>query len=239
LIFNPNWSLISAATEPWQARPRLATTHRNQTARHDRIGFYKKTERHSAWPVHSHTEKEKEMSHANLSRRAIVAGAASMPALALPFAANAVGNPDAELVELSQELTRLWPAFAAARDESSAMNMATYDLLRQRFGSLDSLPKETFHAEALKVEAETGADIVNEKYEPLQAQIFDIREKIALLPARSLAGLRAKAVLAINVHYHLWESPAGDLDWDEGITRALIEAVCTVTDLDVPLAVQS
>ena len=57
------------------------------------------------------------MTPENLSRRAIVAGAASVPALALPLAANAVGNPDAELVELSQELTRLWPAFAAARDE--------------------------------------------------------------------------------------------------------------------------
>ena len=123
--------------------------------------------------------------------------------------------------------------------KSSAMNMATYDLLRRRFGSLDSLSKETFHAEALKAEAETGADIVNEKYEPLQAQIFDIREKIARLPARTLAGLRAKAVLAINVHYDLWESPAEDLDWDKKVTRALIEAVCTVTDLDVPLAVRS
>jgi hypothetical protein len=45
------------------------------------------------------------MSHANLSRRAIVAGAASVPALALPaVAANAIGNPDAELLELGIQL---------------------------------------------------------------------------------------------------------------------------------------
>jgi hypothetical protein len=45
------------------------------------------------------------MSHANLSRRAaILAGAASLPALALPAVANAISDPDAELLGLADQL---------------------------------------------------------------------------------------------------------------------------------------
>jgi hypothetical protein len=179
---------------------------------------------------------EGHMSPENLSRRAIVAGAASVPALALPaVAVDVIGNPDAELVSLSEDLARLWPAFAAARDEANTKNEATTKLLRQRFGgAFDSFPEETYLAEAEKADAETGADIANEKYEPLQARIFDIKERLARLLARPLVGLRAKAVLAINEHDDLWKEPAEDLDWDKQVTRALIEAVCAVTGVGVP-----
>jgi hypothetical protein len=56
--------------------------------RHDRIQYSKNTERHSAWPVLSpHTEKENAMS--KFSRRSLVAGAATLPALSFPVAATA------------------------------------------------------------------------------------------------------------------------------------------------------
>jgi hypothetical protein len=57
--------------------------------------------------VHT-TEKEIEMSHANLSRRAIVAGAASVPALvALPAVAAAATEPDPAFAAAAR-LTRAW-----------------------------------------------------------------------------------------------------------------------------------
>ena len=56
------------------------------------------------------------MSSANLSRRALVAGAASVPALAVPALTANVDNPDAELIKLgeclkaaSAEVDRLKP----------------------------------------------------------------------------------------------------------------------------------
>jgi hypothetical protein len=72
--------------------------------------------------VHSHTEKENEMSHANLSRRAIVAGAASVPALALPAAAGAGAIPatDPELIALGERLKVMMPRVAALGLKSHA-----------------------------------------------------------------------------------------------------------------------
>jgi hypothetical protein len=45
--------------------PPLATTHRRR-ARHDRIDNSKKTERHSAWPVHSHSQESEAMTKRHL-----------------------------------------------------------------------------------------------------------------------------------------------------------------------------
>jgi hypothetical protein len=68
-------------------QPRLVTTHRPEK-RHDQIIISKTAERHFVWPVHSLTENKIEMPNANFSRRAaILAGATSVPAQALPAVA--------------------------------------------------------------------------------------------------------------------------------------------------------
>jgi hypothetical protein len=48
---------------------------------------------------------------------------------------------------------------------------------------------------------------------------------IMTLPATTLAGLAIKARVARFSCEHLWEEPEEDLDWDELMTRKLIDAV--------------
>jgi hypothetical protein len=61
------------------------------------------------------------MSHANLSRRAIMSGAAALPALAMPPVASAMSaemgdNPDAELLALGTELDSIVAEWLALRE---------------------------------------------------------------------------------------------------------------------------
>jgi hypothetical protein len=71
------------------------------------------------------------MSHENLSRRALVRGAAAIPAIAvLPAAAPAAGNPDAELIALGAELDAIIPQWHAQRAidaKRSAAQDAAYE----------------------------------------------------------------------------------------------------------------
>ena len=59
------------------------------------------------------------MSPENLSRRALVASAAALPAIAvMPAIAAAAANPDGELIALGEELKALQPAYQASIIES-------------------------------------------------------------------------------------------------------------------------
>jgi hypothetical protein len=76
----------------------------------------------------------------NLSRRSLVAGAATMPAAAvLPIAAQAVTEPDpaSALIQLFKEASAIFGRAAAAEEQA-------IDSFRDRFGELrpDALSKE-------------------------------------------------------------------------------------------------
>jgi hypothetical protein len=52
---------------------------------------------------------------------------------------------------------------------------------------------------------------------------------------RSVAGLRAKAIDALSLTGQLWDEPCRDLDWGQHALRSLLEGVCALTGLDVPV----
>jgi hypothetical protein len=59
-----------------------------------------------------------------------------------------------------------------------------------------------------------------------------LARKIMAIPAHTVAGLRAKAMVAIHGASHFWHESYSDADWDHLTVRALIEAVCKLTGLD-------
>jgi hypothetical protein len=157
----------------------------------DRKDSYHRTiQRHSAWPVHSHTEKENEMSHANLSRRAIVAGAASVPALALPVAAGAIPATDPGLIALGERLKVMMPRVTALGLKSSALREEALSELPQGWGS----NKQIF---ALYKEKRTknGGDRAYEEWNAASSELNDLAETILEIPSNDRVGdgIRAAA----------------------------------------------
>ena len=64
--------------------------------------------------------------------------------------------------------------------------------------------------------------------------------QIMAVPVHTLDGLRAKAVAAIHMAGpRLWDGSVDDADWDKKGVRALIEAVCTLTGLDIPVEISA
>jgi hypothetical protein len=85
-----------------------------------------------------------------------------------------------------------------------------------------------------QAEVDTGWNVVCDKYEALCDEISILERKIMDIPAHSLAGLRVKAMVGVKTNSDLWKKTMSDLDWDKQAARALIEAVCAVTGLEVP-----
>jgi hypothetical protein len=72
---------------------------------------------------------------------------------------------------------------------------------------------------------------------PSEFKALDVRHdalarKIMATPAHTVAGLRAKAMVAIHGAPEFWDKPYDDADWDHLTVRSLIEAVCALTGLD-------
>jgi hypothetical protein len=76
------------------------------------------------------------------------------------------------------------------------------------------------------------SDAAYPEYEALDWETCELAEKIMAVPARTVAGLRVKAIVAIHSSWFLWDKPFDDLDWDQKGARALMEAACSVTGLD-------
>ena len=76
-------------------------------------------------------------------------------------------------------------------------------------------------------------DDISARYYALDWQTWELAEKIMAAPAHTLAGLGVKAIVAIHAAPQFWDGPFQDTDWDQKGPRALIEAVCSLTGLDV------
>jgi hypothetical protein len=141
----------------------------------------------------------------NLSRRHLVTSAAALPALALPaFASEAIG-PNHPDAEL----------------------IALGDELRRVW------PEYLAVLSTLNEYGFDPPDEISARYYALDWQTGELAEKIMAAPARTLAGLGVKAIVAIHASPHFWDEPFQDTDWDQKGPRALIEAVCSLTGLDV------
>lgn len=183
------------------------------------------------------------MSNIHLSRRAIVAGAATLPALAVPAVASDIPeHSDSELIGLADEFESLLPSYKALRAEynetaqaGNAIALSRCDAANLAVAHLNSEAEVRFTTELNKARAETGADVASRKFHLLADRVDAIEFRIMNTPAHTVAGLRAKALIAIEAAGELWETRRIDLDWDKEVIRELIESVCAVAGVPVPV----
>ena len=177
----------------------------------------------------------------NLSRRRLVTSAAALPALTVPALANVIDHPDAELIRLGKEYTRLMPEFEAAAAEYNSLVGRAYGVAFDRFDALvpdglgDRQKRNAILAECMRTaEKENGADLAIDKYGPLEKRFCGIETKIGGMPASTMEGLRVKLIVAISTNGELWDVPSRDLDWNKLTIRSLLESLCVVTGVEVP-----
>jgi hypothetical protein len=175
-----------------------------------------------------------------LSRRSLVTSAAALPALAVPAVAVAaastasVGHPDAELIKLGEAYERLALIRAPLVEEYN-----------DKWGEGIAAAKEfseihgqEFSEECSRMWIESGAAKANDALKPVDEEMEALAIKILTFPAYTIAGLRAKATLVVDVYSGLWGEPFEDLDWDKKNLRVLIEAICSASGLNLPIVEQ-
>ena len=177
------------------------------------------------------------------SRRAILAGAAMLPAVSLPaLAGPAFGHPDAELIRLGEEYKRLLPSYDASLAVYNRLSIEANTSAMERFEALipDRADQATKGSGAVlfgflkEAWTENGADVANATLEPIEKQFHDVEAKIVDLPATTIEGVRAKLHVVIRANSKLWDASDRDLDWDKQTVRSLMEALCVVAGVEVP-----
>ena len=156
------------------------------------------------------------------SRRAILAGAAFLPALTVPALAYAA-HPDAELLALGKELARLIDVYEDA-EKREAPNRSAWEKELARFRELDRhVPNEEYFEAGKRIDRDfpvawpTSDDVLE--------MIAAPSHRIVELPAHTLDGLKVKALLARHVCGHFWRASDDDADWDHMVARSLIDAI--------------
>jgi hypothetical protein len=199
------------------------------------------------------------MSPTNLSRRALVRGAAVIPAVAvLPAAAFAADNPDAELLELGAELDAIIPQWHAQR-AIDAKSRAAWKAACEAAGLPDieygSVSADEWRAHFEKRCAIRHANDIDEtdddghggsiawnRIGDLTWPLIDaITELAAEQPPQTLAGLAVLARTMTLSWSEFWDPGyLEDGDTENGRHRTFIEAVCAFAGVKpVPEEVQS
>jgi hypothetical protein len=162
---------------------------------------------------------------ATSTRRAILAGAAAIPALSLPAIAEA--NPDAELIALGRQLDQLVIGFNDAR-ERNAGHREGEEKAHWRIGQMlkeGSMTAQDDYLEALNRLMKDAPPPSHPTDEDFWGLLDPVQSRIAELPAKSLDGLKVKARSAKFTCSPFWDGPAEDADWDHRMIRAVIDAV--------------
>jgi hypothetical protein len=224
-------------------RPPLATTHRIR-ARHDRIKSIKKTERRDSWPVFHQHSMEKFAMTTKTSRRAILAGAATLPALAMPAIASApigkISFPD-----LATEFADLYPRWLAGM-RKGAENLAAFNakvkaatgISRDAEPPYDNDPTgywDTLNALANKPDGDRdpvdkdGHSIV---WAEIHDELFALAEEIMRQPAKSIADLALQAQVAGVINEQHWDEGL-EFEPDNVCLRVLADNICKIAGVEI------
>jgi hypothetical protein len=176
------------------------------------------------------------MSHANLSRRALVRGATALPAVAglsaaIPALASATDNPDAELLALGAQLDRIceqWLAERALDDKDRAIFEArvfaeTGIAYRDAPAITDENRDTGYWAIRDKVIDETphhDPDLM--EWGRIHDRMYPLVDKILGYKAQTVAGLAVQVQAIAISHTELWDEDEEDCYRH----RLFIEAVC-------------
>jgi hypothetical protein len=87
-----------------------------------------------------------------------------------------------------------------------------------------------------RVRTRNDEDAMTRQAEALLARLHPIEQAIMAVPAHTIAGLGVKARHAAYVMSQYWSAPIDSIDWDAQAVRLLIEAVCDLARVPLPIA---
>jgi hypothetical protein len=150
-------------------------------------------------------------------------GSASKRTSALSPEVNSGNGDDANLLNLEKQFNAL------------AAELAELACDRQGITCSDQGPsaQETIQPSAC---AQSSQDRMTLRAEVILARMHPIEQAIMETPAQTIAGLGVKARHTAHVTSQYWSAPINQIDWDAQVVRLLIEAVCNVARVPLPLA---
>jgi hypothetical protein len=172
------------------------------------------------------------MSHANLSRRAMLAAVASAPVVTLPALANVTPDPDAKLVELGSRLERLVREDYELTLQWAPRMRAAHAETEKKFGAgwaRNRVASRLFQ----KILDRNGVHALDDQMSAVGVAAEEIAEAIMESDAITLGGLRAKAVAMLYGLRPGMAGHEGELNFpdDGGGSRSLFLAVAAMTGL--------
>jgi len=179
------------------------------------------------------------------SRRAILVGAASLSAFALPaIAATApalpapAASPDADLIELGERYEKLFLDYMNATIEWAPLSRAAHAEVREKFKFAEwgDLPdKQNRKASRLlsQITKRNGCNAANDRISALSDKMGPLTRAIIEASTSSLAGLRAKALVVLREAQPVFATHDGNFEFhdDGGATRSLFDAAAALTGL--------
>jgi hypothetical protein len=177
------------------------------------------------------------------TRRAVLAGAASLPALAVPAIASP--TPDAELIRLGNELTALWPEHALRLEALNDIGDRAWELAEQRTGIKHPGRDEVRNmkpGEFDRLLAAMWAAQEELKMQHQESRFLEISncadglmKRIDSLQASTAAGLGAKAITVAFLNSELWDESAADQDIEKRQVRLLVDAAFAASGIANPV----
>jgi hypothetical protein len=155
----------------------------------------------------------------NMNRRAVMAGAAVLPALALP--AIAANHPDAELLALGKQRE----ALVAIYEDAKRRSRPNWDAQERAFTDLPKRPHTNQEIVAVMEQIDREFPIANPDPDEASDAMAEPDRRIMALPARTISGLAVKARLVKFSYSELWDEPEGKLDWEKLTVRKLIDSI--------------
>jgi hypothetical protein len=180
--------------------------------------------------------------NATTTRRAILAGAAALPALALPAAAT---GADAELIELGRHLQALIPVYQQASAHHGEEACRVHDRIEARgpfpenLGTASDETREAYFA-AMRAEWDAPAAapaIASEReYVRHSTALDNLCSRIIHLKATTMQGLGVQALATAMMVETTgeWDTPANERDIDSKFYTALVENVLQAAGMELP-----
>jgi hypothetical protein len=178
-----------------------------------------------------------------LSRRHLVTTAAALSAFAMPAAAlaaipapaTAIPDPiDSRLIELGERLEPLLIQRFECFLQWAPIMSGAHRAVEERFGDEWWRGKKKKAAERLLHKLLVSTDDIDDRVEALKEKMRPLIAEIKDLPARSLGGLRAKALVVLDEARPVMATHDGELkfsDYDDGAAESLFLAVAEMTGL--------
>jgi hypothetical protein len=175
------------------------------------------------------------------TRRAILAGAAMLPALAIPAIAAAlpaVAPNDTDLIELGARYEKLFLDYTNSIFQWAPLMRSAHAEVREKFKFAEwhDLPdKQNRKASRLlsQITKRNGCNIASDRMSVLADEMYPLAVAINDAPASSLGGLRAKALVVLREAQPVFATHDGNFKFpdDGGASRSLFDAAAALTGL--------